>query len=204
MTFLHAAFLGGTLAIAIPIVLHLVMRKQPKHLEFPALRFIKQREHANRRQVRLRHWLLLALRCALVALLALALARPSIVASGMLGDQEAPVAAALVFDTNPRMQYREHNQTRLESAQETARWLLAQLPAESDVAVVDSHSASAAFAVDAGAARQRIERLEAVTMSQPLALAIEAAVELLRESDKERKELYVFTDLARVAWSRDA
>ena len=94
MTFLHVAFLGGTLAIAVPIVLHMIMRKQPKHLEFPALRFIKLRENANRRRVRLRNWLLLALRCAAIGLLAIALARPSILASGMLGDREAPLAAA--------------------------------------------------------------------------------------------------------------
>ncbi len=66
MTFLHVAFLAGALAIAVPIVLHLIMRQQPKHLEFPALRFIKQRQHANRRNVQLRHWLLLFLRCALL------------------------------------------------------------------------------------------------------------------------------------------
>ena len=55
MTFVHVAFLGGVLAIAVPIVLHLLMRQQPKHLEFPALRFIKRRESTNRRQMRLRH-----------------------------------------------------------------------------------------------------------------------------------------------------
>ena len=204
MTFLHAAFLGGTLAIAVPIVLHMIMRKQPKHLEFPALRFIKLRENSNRRRVRLRHWLLLALRCAAIGLLAVALARPSILASGMLGDQEAPLAAALVFDSNPRMQYRQNNQTRLEVAQQTAAWLLPQLPPESDVAVVDSRTGTAAFAVDLGAARQRIERLDAGMMTQPLARAIESAIELVGESDKPRKEVYVFTDLARATWSRES
>ncbi len=204
MTFLHIAFLGGALAIAVPIVLHLIMRQQPKHLEFPALRFIKLRQSANRRQMRLRHWLLLALRCAVILFLALSLARPSIVASGMLGDQEAPVAAALVFDTNPRMQYRKQNKTRLEVAQETALWLLPQLPLESDVAVVDSRSASAGFAVDLGAARQQIGRLDASAITQPLAVALEAALNLVNESDKPRKEVYVFTDLARAAWSADA
>ena len=198
MTFLHVAFLGGALAIAVPIVLHLLMRQQPKHLEFPALRFIKMRETANRRQMRLRHWLLLALRCAVIGLLALALARPSIVASGVLGDQEAPVAAALVFDVNPRMQYRQHNQTRLEVAQETAQWLLPQLPAESEVAVVDSRTASATFAVDVGAARQRIDRLDAALMTQPLAAALASALKLVNESEKQRKEVYVFTDLTRI------
>ncbi len=204
MTFLHVAFLGGALAVAVPIVLHLIMRQQPKHLEFPALRFIKLRESANRRQMRLRHWLLLALRCAVVGLLALALARPSVLSSGMLGDQESPAAVALVFDTNPRMQYRQQNKTRLEVAQETAAWLLPQLPAESDVAVIDSRSASPAFAVDLGAARQRIERLDAGSMAQPLAVALAAALKLVQESDKPRKEVYVFTDLARATWSADA
>ena len=204
MTLLNAAFLAGGLAIAVPIILHLIMRKQPKHLEFPALRFIKLRESANRRQVRFRHWLLLALRCAVILLLALALARPSIVASGMLGDQEAPVAAALVFDVNPRMQYRENNETRLEVAQNTGEWLLSQLPRESDVAVVDSRSATAVFAVDPGAARQRIERLDDRGMAQPLSVAIQSAIELLETSEKQRKELYIFTDLSRASWSTEA
>ena len=203
MTFLHVAFLAGAITIVVPIVLHMIMRQQPKHLEFPALRFIERREHANRRQIRLRHWLLLALRCAVLALLALALARPSILSSGVL-DQEAPVAAALVFDTNPRMQYRQQSKTRLEVAQETAEWLLPQLPPESDVAVVDSRTATAAFSVDLGAARQRSQRLDATLSAQPLALTIESALALITESDKPRKEIYVFTDLSRAAWSADA
>lgn len=204
MTFLHVAFLGGALAIVVPIVLHLVMRQQPRHLEFPALRFIKKREVANRRQVKLRHWLLLALRCAIIGVLALALARPSLVGSGVLGDQEAPVAAALVFDTNPRMGYRLQNKTRLEVAAETAQWLLPQLPLESDVAVVDSRTGSAVFAVDLGAAKQRIERLDAGAMSQPLSVAIENALTLVSESEKLRKEVYIFTDLSKAAWSPEA
>ncbi len=203
MTFLHAAFLAGGLAVAVPIIMHLMMRRQPVRLEFPALRFIKQRESANRRQLRLRHWLLLALRCAIILLLALALARPTIVASGVLGNQEAPVAAALVFDVHPRMQYRANNQTRLEVAQETGAWLLAQLPRDSEVAVVDSRGGSAVFAVDPSAARQRIERLDDRGMSQPLAIAIESAVDLLATSEKDRKELYVFTDLSRATWSAE-
>ena len=120
----------------------------------------------------------------------------------MLGDGEAPVAAALVFDTNPRMQYRQQNQTRLEVAQETAQWLLPQLPAESDVAVVDSRTAGAALAVDLGAARQRIDRLDATAMTLPLDQSIDAAIKLLHDSDKPRKEIYVFTDLSKAAWNR--
>ena len=78
MGFLTPALLAGAALVAIPIVLHLVMRRQPRELTFPALRFVQQRREANRRRMQLRHWLLLALRCLLVAGLAVALARPTL------------------------------------------------------------------------------------------------------------------------------
>ena len=102
-----------------PIVLHLIMRRKPKLLEFPALRFIQKRHDTNQRRLRLRHLLLLLLRMAVDRLLAFALARPSmqVPAAASLGSQEAPVAAALVFDAAPHMDYRHENKTRLEVAQ---------------------------------------------------------------------------------------
>src|SRR4051794_12467438 len=146
--------------MGVPIALHLIMRQQPKRIEFPALRFIRQREQANRRRMRLRHWILLALRCLAIALLAAAFARPRLVASSLLAGQEAPVAAAFVFDTSPRLQCRYQNQTRLEVAKDTALWLLPQLPAESDVAVVDTGPVAAAFSIDRPTAHKKIERLK--------------------------------------------
>ncbi|HEY2826049.1 MAG TPA: BatA domain-containing protein, partial [Pirellulales bacterium] len=128
LTFLTPLMLAGAVLVAAPIVLHMMMRQQPKHFVFPALRFIRQRNDANKRRLKLRHILLLLLRCGVIVLLALALARPSLQSAGLLGDQEAPVAAALVFDTSPRMQYRHQNQTRLEVAQEAAERVMTKLP----------------------------------------------------------------------------
>ncbi len=148
LTFLTPWLLAGAALVAVPIVLHLIMRRQPKHLVFPALRFIQMREEANRRQLRLRHLLLLLLRCAAIVLLALALARPSLKSAGIIGDQEAPIAAALVFDNSVRMDYQHENKTRLAAAQDIAEWLLPQLPRDSEVAVVDRSSLAPTFAVD--------------------------------------------------------
>jgi len=204
MTFVNTSLLAGTALVALPIVLHLIMRQRPKRFEFPALRFVQQRHETNQRRLRLRHLLLLLLRVAAIALLACALARPSVKFSGMLGSREAPVAAALVFDAAPRMDYRQNNRTRLEAAQELGQWLLAQLPAESEIAVLDTRLGPGAFQVDRGAARQQIDRLAAVANSRPVAETVEEAARLLGESELERKELYVFTDLARGAWPADA
>jgi len=202
MIFVNPLLLAGTALVALPIVLHLVMRRKPRLFEFPALRFVKLRHDTNRRQLRLRHLLLLLLRAAIIALVAFALARPSLrVAGGVLGGQKAPVAAAMVIDTSKRMDYRHENRTRLDAAKELALWLLAQFPPESQVAVITSHAASAAFQVDLGAAKHRIERLETAADVQPsLTGGIEEAVRLVSQSALERKEIFIFTDLAKVAW----
>jgi hypothetical protein len=201
MTFLHLSLLAGAGLIVAPIVMHLIMKRQPRLVEFPALRFIQARKDSNRRNLRLRQLLLLLLRIGVIACLALALARPSIVASGAIGGQEAPVAAALLFDTSPRMLYRHHNETRLDAAREVGLWLLEQLPAESDVAVIDSATDTAAFAVNMGAARDRVKKLAENTNAHPLLRGLEEALRLLKASDKARKEIYIFTDLTRAAWA---
>jgi hypothetical protein len=204
LTFLTPAILGGIALVAVPIVLHLVMRQVPKRLVFPAVRFIRQREQANRRQLKLRHLLLLLLRAGAIVLLAAALARPSIKLSGGLGSQEAPVAAALVFDTSPRMAYRQENRTRLEIAQETGRWLVTQLPPESEAAVIESEESGRDFAVDLGAAEQRMSRLKPASTATPLSEVIESLLPVLAKKAQQRKEIYVFTDLAATAWPDDS
>src|SRR6266480_318999 len=85
MAFVNLSLLLGSALVAIPVVLHLIMRQRPKQLLFPALRFIHERRLANQRRLQLRHWLLLALRCGAIGLFAVALARPS-VASGVLSS----------------------------------------------------------------------------------------------------------------------
>ncbi len=64
----------GALLISVPIILHLLMQPKPRRIIFPALRFVRQRQQSNRRQLQMRHWLLLMLRCLLIAAAVLALA----------------------------------------------------------------------------------------------------------------------------------
>jgi len=200
ISFLTPMLLAGAAAVAVPVVLHLIMRRTPVPHEFPALRFLRERALANRRRLRLSHLLLLLLRMVAVLLLAMALARPVLRGAGWLGDSEAPVAAALVFDTAPRMQLREANQTRLERATGLARVLLGTLPAESSIAVLDTAGGPAGFAATA-AVEARLGRLSVATPRQSLQAAAAAGLRLLQDSPRQRRELYVFTDGSSGAWS---
>ncbi len=263
MSFIHLpVFAIGSLFVAAPILLHLMMRRKPRPLVFPALRFVKKRQVVNQRRLQLRHWALLALRCLAVLATAVALARP-VVASAAMGlwlligclavalsavigllylalqrgrgsllanllslaalllligltgliwkaataennlplvDAEAPVAAVLLFDSSPRMGLIKENKTRLEVAQDLAKWLLRQLPRDSQIAIMDTHIGGSAFAVDRTAAATEINGLEISFTVQPIPRMIEAATLLLAEAEEERREIYIFTDLTERSW----
>ena len=86
MTWANLGILGvGGLLLCVPIILHFMFQPKPVSVDFPALRFLKQKQQTTRSRMRLKHVALLLVRCLLIALLAIALAGPS-VASSTLGN----------------------------------------------------------------------------------------------------------------------
>ncbi|MFN0133090.1 MAG: BatA domain-containing protein [Phycisphaerales bacterium] len=85
MTFLHPALAAiGAACIAIPIAIHLLMRRRRQPIAWAAMRFLLEAIRQHRRRLRLEQFLLLASRCLLVLLIALALGRPMLGAAGAL------------------------------------------------------------------------------------------------------------------------
>lgn len=203
MGFVTPALLGGMLLVGLPIVLHLIMRRDAKHFLFPALRFVQLRRSVNQHRLRLRQLLLLALRCAIIVLLALALARPTLLGAGGTGKEGGPIAAVLVFDNSLRMDYQHQNQSRLQQAQELAGWLLEQLPAEGPITIVERTGRHRGQALDRTAAELRVERLQTSPVVRPMDEVLRDTADWLREQDGYRGEIYVFTDLAEVEWPDD-
>ena len=117
MTFLNATLIFGVAAIAVPIVLHLIAKREPRKVVFPSVRFLTKRLETNRSKLRIRRWWLLAMRIAALAALALALARPAIHQSlsltwltiGMLGvfaiAMLAMASVAVARDMSRRLIY---------------------------------------------------------------------------------------------------
>ncbi|MEM9586287.1 MAG: BatA domain-containing protein, partial [Planctomycetota bacterium] len=78
MTFLNATLMLGIAAAALPVILHLMGRKEPKKVVFPAVRFLSRRIETQRSRLRIRRWWLLALRVLALCALAIGLAGPII------------------------------------------------------------------------------------------------------------------------------
>jgi hypothetical protein len=97
--FLHPWVLAGLAAAAIPILVHLLARREPPTVVFPAVRYLVTTTQEHQRRLKLQHWLLLLLRTLLIALLVLAAAAPTMPLSGVPGH--SPSALALIVDNSP-------------------------------------------------------------------------------------------------------
>src|SRR5271169_4098262 len=114
ISLVHTGLAAGAGLAAVPVILHLFMKQTPKHIVFPALRLIRERQRRSRKRIKIKNWLLLLARMALLALMALALARPrmGITSRTAFGDSNVPAAIGLVFDTSLSMEYTERDKTR--------------------------------------------------------------------------------------------
>jgi hypothetical protein len=208
MTFIHPLLLGGMALVGLPVLLHLIMRQQPKHLIFPAFRFLQLRQKTNQRKLRLRHIILLALRMLLIALMCLALARPKLFSDrfGFLGDEQAAVVV-LIVNTSPTMEYTVAGKTRLDDAKARAQELLDEVGESSRIAILDSADPAPEWALSRSAARERIENLKIRAANRPITDALDAAYRLFGSAefqepgdDAKPKFIYVFSDRAPGSW----
>jgi hypothetical protein len=101
MNFLNPLFLFGLAAAAIPIVIHLFTRRQPREMRFPSLEFLSEVNQSEIRRLKLRQWLLLLLRALAVAAIALAMARPAL--RGSAGGGRAATTVVVLLDRSGSM-----------------------------------------------------------------------------------------------------
>lgn len=193
MGFIAPAFLAGALAIGLPLYLHLLRRHSSHPLPFSSLMFFEPREESAVRRRRLRYWLLLALRLAVVLLLALAFSQPYVM---RLAAGAAPARLyVLVIDDSFGMRAG----TRLAEAKREAFQELARKPtgARAQVLVLASQVSALTQATrDPSALRAAVQSIEP-TDSRSSFAALAAAVRSMAESAATPIELHLFSDMQR-------
>ncbi|MEE8468756.1 MAG: BatA domain-containing protein [Planctomycetota bacterium] len=126
--FVNPALVAGTALAAVPLLIHLLNRQRHRPLQWAATRFVVAAYRKTRRRVQLENLLLLLLRMAAVALLALAVSRPFAAGDGVLGNlTERRRDVILVVDGSASTGYREEVETIFERILERANELIAGL-----------------------------------------------------------------------------
>ncbi len=199
MRLLAPALLAGLLAIAIPVVLHLVQRERRQVVPFPSLMFLRKIPYRSDRRRVIRQWPLLLVRALVVALLALAFARPFLpgadAAAGAAGHREV----AILLDRSASMAYGDH----FERAREAARRAVRGLGPGDRVSLV-LFASDVEVAVQPGGDRAAV--LAAIDAARPgplatrLGPALQAAAALLESSPMPRREVVLVSDFQATGW----
>jgi hypothetical protein len=207
MSFLTPLFLLGGIAVALPIVFHLVRRSSREKMVFSSLMFLKPTPPRMTRRNRLEHIFLLLLRCLAICILSLGFARPFL-------QKPMPPAApsgsgtrmVLLVDTSASMKREGVWPAALARAQDVLR----QTSPADQVAILtfdDQVRSIVSFeqwaAMDAGQrgslGGQRLAESKPTWRATHLGNALIAAAETLEDADKREqhagpKRIVVVTD----------
>jgi hypothetical protein len=207
LTFLHPAFLLGTLATAVPIVIHLIYRRRALVHRFPALRFLLLADKRTARKFHLHQWLLLLLRVLAILLLALILARPRLIGETAHAAAVLPAQAIIIMvDNSLSMQYRDGQESRLQRAKALAERFLPGLRQQDSVAILpllDSASApddAAFFTNDVVTLRAQIAAIEARHAAVDMTEAFQRAFTLLQHTSAARRRIVLLADFTVHGW----
>jgi hypothetical protein len=201
MSFLAPLFLAGLTALAVPVIIHLINRERREVVQFPSLMFLQRIPYRSVRRQKLRHVLLLIMRCLALAIVVMAFARPFI-----RRDAPARVAGSgarelvVLVDRSYSMGAGDH----------WTRAIAAARRAVADLRPTD-RATLVAFDIDAAALTpptQSPATLNAVigalkpgSEGTRYAPALKLASQILAGSNLPRREVVLISDFQRLGWT---
>jgi hypothetical protein len=130
MIWLNAWAWIGLAAVAVPVLVHLLARRQARPLPFPTLRFLGAPRTVLARRDRLSDIALLVVRIGIVTAAVAALAQPHVLTPERRETLDATLARAIIVDASPSMaRSSTAGGTALEVARREAQRLAAETPA---------------------------------------------------------------------------
>jgi hypothetical protein len=203
MTFAAPLFLAAALAAVVPVILHLIGRQRPKHQPFPTLRFLRVSVQQTRRRRQLTDLVLLLLRAALLVLIALGLARPTLTSLKTLFGSGVS-AVAVVLDNSASMGTIDHDRQRFETAVNAAGQILDQLRDGDQVVLFPTCGATFSpqgkLARSQAQVRQMLADTKLTYQRANVAARLLEARRLLAAAAATNKQVFVLSDLQRVDW----
>lgn len=200
MAFLTPLFLAGLGAIAIPVLIHLIQREKKRVIEFPSLMFVRRIPYQSVRRRRIRHWALLLLRAAAIALIVAAFARPFTRQGTAAAVGGGARELVILLDQSASMGYGDHWTKAKDAARAAVRGLGAD-----DRATLVLFDKNAEENMRATSDRTRLESAinaakvgSGATRYGP---ALKLAESILSRSPIKRREAILISDFQRSGWS---
>lgn len=197
MNFLNPFFLFGLLAVALPVIIHLINLRRPQKVSFSTLSFFNELRKSTIRRIRIKQYLLMALRALAVLFLALALARPFLppTLTGSVSSSE-PKSVAILIDNSASMNRIGSSGPLIDQAKNVASRIISNA-SSSDLFLIRTTNASDGTSSSFAGKRRALELVDKVTATNTGHYTSEKfknAYAQLQDSPRSQAIIYVISD----------
>jgi hypothetical protein len=198
---------GGVAAAVAAVIIHLLNRRRFKIIEWAAMDFLREAVFRNRRILRIRDLLLLALRVLCLLLFGAALARPYFTRTAELTSPSKAVHAVMLIDNSLSTSYKKFDGNPvLNDIKQKARETMEQLPVGSRISVVPVCGPPMVVNYEAYySAQEAQDALDAIqpvdSAARPGAIIDDAFKACQRLSTMTGKQIYFITDQQVNGWT---
>jgi hypothetical protein len=204
MSFLNAALLAGVLAVSIPIIIHLFHKSRFKVVQWGAMHLLEAVIRQNQRRIRIEQWILLAIRCAIPLLLALAMARPLWKGfARLIGDVKTSTVLAL--DNSYSMDASRAGTSNWSLARDEAARIIGELKPGSEISVVMMGEGGAGLldapTYDTGRVVQALNKADAGFGAATVPAALDVAANTFDQMHESVRQVIVLTDFQRQSFT---
>lgn len=205
--FLNPWMLAGLAGIALPVLAHLLSKKKYDTVDWGAMQFLEL-DPSARRNLRLEDLLLLAIRMSMMALLAIALARPWI-GGAWLGRWASSASrdVVIVLDGSYSMGWDGKSGTPRANSIRLARQLISDLRAGDTVTIVEAREQPRLLLPgptrDREKLRRALDELPPPSGTANLYDAMTRGIQILATGTNVERELVVLSDNQTRSWKPD-
>jgi len=137
-TFINASILALTVAISIPIFIHLFNKQRKKKIKFSSIRFLQLLENQRLKRIKIYDYLLILLRTLVLLTLILAFARPTFTSKPVFSQQSARTTSVIILDSGINMRRYDDLGNRYLRARSILKRLLDRFNPEDEIFIIQS------------------------------------------------------------------
>ena len=208
MSFLNPLLLFAALGVALPILAHLLNRNKVKRTDWAAMQFLNRSVRIRSRQLRLKDFILLCVRCLAILLLVAALAKPFMEDAGEVpsGIGESRAGVVIALDASYSMAHSDGTATRFERSIEKIGMITENIHPGDPVCLVLLGAEQRMLAHNVAFDAEKFDELLSSERVSPESLDLDSVPKTLKalaeSMEAPQKQIFLVTDMQASDWEK--
>lgn len=201
---LSPVYLWGILGISLPVLVHLLTRREQIHIKFSAINFLLASQKRTVKRSRPNRLLLLLFRCLALIFFSLALSSPTLdFGEAKEFVSSTPAANVFILDNSYSMNASTSNATLYDEAISELSTMLQNMSGELSLITVSPPRVVQEWTSNTEAIKKLLKASLASYGTTDIGKAVTLATELLETSSKKTKRIYILTDRTKNGWKKE-